>query len=163
MGKLALAVGMVLYSWLHPVHVSLLNVDLDPKTGKIEIAFRIFSDDFENVILNKYSVDLDISSKVEPGDKIDAIHKYIDESFELRINDTQIDKWEYAGNQIDEEAIWLYYTNKYHGKIKKVSILNEVLIDLYEDQTNLVIVSWFDKQNGYRLNNKNREISFILE
>jgi len=38
-----------------------------------------------------------------------------------------------------------------------------IMMDFYEDQTNLVIVNWSDEQNGYRLNNKNREISFILE
>jgi len=40
-GKLIIAVWIILYSWLHPVHVSLLNIDLDAKTGKIEIAFKI--------------------------------------------------------------------------------------------------------------------------
>jgi hypothetical protein len=47
--------------------------------------------------------------------------------------------------------------------MQKISITDGVMMDLYEDQTNLVIVNWSDQQNGYRLNNKNREISFILE
>ena len=163
MGRMALAVVMTLYSWMHPVHVSLLNVDLDPESGKIEIVFKLFSDDFERIILQKYNVDLDLTSKVDPGEKADAIHKYIYESFELRINGTKIDEWEYVGNQINEEAIWLYYKNVWPGKIEKVSITNEAMMDLYEDQTNLVIVTWRDKQNGYHLDNKNRDISFIIE
>lgn len=163
MGTMVLAVVITLCSWLHPVHVSLLNVDLDPESGKIEIVFKLFSDDFERVILHKYNVDLDLTSKVDPGEKADAIQKYIDESFELRINGTKIDKWEYTGNQVNEEAIWLYYKNLWPGKIEKVSITNEALMDLYEDQTNLVIVTCRDKQNGYRLDNKNRDISFIIE
>jgi hypothetical protein len=163
MGTMALAVVITLYSWLHPVHVSLLNVDLDPETGKIEIVFKLFSDDFEHIILQKYNVDLDITSKVDPGEKVNAIHKYIYESFELRINGTKIDEWEYVGNQINEEAIWLYYKNLWPGKIEKVSITDEAMMDLYEDQTNLVIVTWRDKQNGYHLDNKNRDISFIIE
>ena len=162
-GKLIIAVWIILYSWLHPVHVSLLNIDLDPKTGKIEIAFKIYSDDFEQIILNKYDVDLDITDKVDPGDKIDAIHRYIDESFELSINGTKIDDWEYIGNQINEEAIWLYYSYLWPKEIEKISVINGIMMDFYEDQTNLVIVNWSDEQNGYRLNNKNREISFILE
>jgi hypothetical protein len=157
------AVLMTMFSWLHPVHVSLLNIDLDPETGKIEIVFKLFSDDFERIILHKYNVPLEITSKIDPGEKIDTIHKYINESFELSINGTKIDQWEYKGNQINDEAIWLYYKNLWPGKIQEVSIINEVMMDLYEDQTNLVIVSWRDKQNGYHLDNKNREISFIIE
>ena len=163
MCKFVFAIGVVLYSWLHPVHVSLLNVVLDPRTGNIEIAFKLYSDDFENIIVNKYNIDLDITDKADPGEKIDIIHKYIEESFELSINGTKIDNWEFTGNQSDEESIWLYYKKLWPGQIQKVSIRNEILMDLYEDQTNLVIITWFDKQNGFRLNNKTREISFILE
>jgi hypothetical protein len=163
MGKLAIAVGILFYSWLHPVHVSLLNVDLDQKTGKIEIVFKFFADDFERIILSKYDVDLDITGKTDPGEKVDAINKYIDESFELSINGTKVDEWEYTGNQIDEGSIWLYYSNQWSGEMQKISIKDGTMMDLYEDQTNLVIVTWLDKQNGYRLNNKNQEISFILE
>jgi hypothetical protein len=163
MGTLALAVGIWFYSWLHPVHVSLLNIDLDLKTGKIEIVFKFFADDFNRIILNKYNVDLDLTDKVDPGDKIEVIHKYLDESFRFSINGTEIDKWEYTGNQIDETSIWLYFSNLWPDKIQKISITDGVMMDLYEDQTNLVIVNWSDQQNGYRLDNKNREISFILE
>jgi hypothetical protein len=163
MGTMALAVVITLCSLLHPVHVSLLNVDLDPEAGKIEIVFKLFSDDFERIILQKYNVDLDITGKADQGEKEDAIHKYIDESFELRINGTKIEKWEYTGNQTDEESIWIYYKNLWPGEMQKVSITNVVLMDLYEDQTNLVIVTWPDKQNGYLLNNKNRDITFILK
>jgi hypothetical protein len=163
MGTMALAVVMTLISWLHPVHVSLLNVDLFPETGKIEIVFKLFSDDFERIIMDKYNVDLDITSKVDPGEKAEAIHKYIAESFELRINGTKIDNWEYAGCQMNEEAIWLNYKNIWPGKMQEISITDGVAMDFYEDQTNMVIVSWSDTQNGYCLNNKNRDITLILQ
>lgn len=163
MGTLVLAIGIFFYSWLHPVHVSLLNVDLDPKTGKIEIVFKFYSDDFERVILNKYNIDLDIINQVDPGEKIDAIHKYIGESCQISINGTKIDHWEYTGNQINEGAIWLYYQSLWPEKMQTISITDGAMMDLYEDQTNLVIVTCLNKQNGYHLDNKNREISFILE
>jgi hypothetical protein len=163
MSTLAVAVWILFFSWMHPVHVSLLNVDLDQKTGKIEIVFKFYSDDFERIIFNKYAIDLDITDKVDPGEKIDVVHKYIGESCQISINGTKIEHWEYTGNQINEGAIWLYYSYLWPGKFQKISITNGVMMDLFEDQTNLVIVNWFDQQNGYRLNNKNREITFILE
>jgi len=162
MGQILLALVIGLYSLLHPVHVSLLSVDLDPETGKIEIVFKLFSDDFERIILNNYNVDLDITSKVDPGEKVDAINKYIAESFEMRINGIKIDDWEYTGNQMNDEAIWLYYKNMWPGKMQEVSITNEIMMDFHEDQTNMVIISWSDTQNGYSLNNKKRDITLVL-
>lgn len=163
MGTMALAVMMMLFSLLHPVHVSLLNIDLNPETGKIEIVFKLFSDDFEHIIMNKYNVDLDITSKVDPGEKTEFINRYIYEAFELRINGTKIDNWEYTGNQMNEEAIWLYYQNSWPGKMKEVTVINSVMMDIYEDQTNMIIVSWPGKQNGYCLNNKEREITLLIQ
>jgi hypothetical protein len=163
MGTMVLAVMMMLFSLLHPVHVSLLNIDLNPETGKIEIVFKLFSDDFERIIMNKYNVDLDITSKVDPGEKTEFINKYIYEAFELRINGIKIDNWEYTGNQMNEEAIWLYYKNLWPGEMKEITVINSVMMDLYEDQTNMVIVSWPGKQNGYCLNNKEREITLIIQ
>ncbi len=162
MGTTALTIVMMMFSWLHPVHVSLLNIDLYPETGSIEIVFKFYSDDFERLIMNKYNVDLDITSKVDPGEKTEFINRYINESFELRINDTKVGTWEYTGNQMNEEAIWLYYKNSWQGNMKEVTVINSVMMDLYEDQTNMVIVSLPGKQNGYCLNNKEREITLLI-
>jgi hypothetical protein len=148
---------------MHPVHVSLLNIDLYPETGRIEVVFKFYSDDFERVIMNKYNVDLDITSKVDPGEKTEFITRYINESFELKINDTKIGNWEYTGNQMNEEAIWLYYKNTWTGNMKEVTVINSVMMDLYEDQTNMVILSWPGKQNGYCLNNKEQEITLLIQ
>jgi len=163
MGTIASTLVMMMFLWLHPVHVSLLNIDLYPETGRIEIVFKLFSDDFEHLIMNKYNVGLDIINRVDPGDKTEFINKYINEAFELRINGTKIDGWEYTGNQMDEQSIWLYYKNSWPGNMKEVSVTDSVMMDYYEDQTNMVIVSWPGKQNGYCLNNKEREITLIIQ
>ena len=163
MGTMVLTIAMLFFSWMHPVHVSLLNIDLYPETGRIEVVFKFYSDDFERVIMNKYNVDLDITSKVDPGEKTEFITRYINESFELKINDTKIGNWEYTGNQMNEEAIWLYYKNTWTGNMKEVTVINSVMMDLYEDQTNMVILSWPGKQNGYCLNNKEQEITLLIQ
>jgi hypothetical protein len=163
MGTLVLTVFLSLFSWLHPVHVSLLNIDMEPDTGNIKMVFKFFSDDFENIIFQRYNVQLNITQQIDPGKKIEAINRYIDDSFEISINGNNISNLEYTGNKMDELAIWLYYQYNYPGQIKSVSIKNEVMMDLFDDQTNLVIITYHDKQNGYRLNNKKRNIEFSID
>jgi hypothetical protein len=162
MGTITVAVFLTLFSFLHPVHVSLLNIDIEPDTGNIQVVFKFFSDDFENIILRKYNVQLNITQKVDPGKQIEAINSYIEESFEMAINGKKIETWEFVRNELDDLAIWLYYNSKYTGHIETVSLKDEVMMDLFNDQTNLVIFTYGDKQNGYRLNNKNRHIAFNL-
>lgn len=158
MGTLILTVFLTLFSFLHPVHVSLLNIDIEPVTGDIQVVFKLFSDDFERIILQKYDVQLAITQKVDPGEKIEAVNRYIEESFEMIINGKKIGNWKFTRNDLDDLAIWLYYENKYQGDIESISLKDEVMMDLFDDQTNLVIVTYGDKQNGYRLNNKKKNV-----
>jgi len=162
MGTLILTVFLSLFSWLHPVHIALLNIDMEPDTGNMKMVFKFFSDDFENIIFQRYNVQLNITQQIDPGKKIGAVNRYIDDSFEISINGNHISNLEYTGNKMDELAIWLYYQYTYPGKIESVSIKNEVMMDLFDDQTNLVIITYHDKQNGFRLNNKKRNIEFNI-
>jgi len=163
METMILAAVMAFHSWFHPVHVSLLNVDINPEAGKIEIVFKLYSEDIQQLILNKYNVDLNLANKVDPSDKVKFINEYIEESFVMRINGTKIETWNYTTNEMNEESIWLYYKSTCPGNIKEVSITDSVMMDFFEDQTNMVIVSYSGKQNGYTLNNKNRDITLILQ
>ncbi len=154
---------LLISSWLHPVHVSLLNVDLNTNSGDISVAFKFFSDDFETIIFQRYGTQLDIKNQTDPGDKIQSINKYLNETFKLEINGTRIEGWKYDRTEMNQQAIWLFYNAGYNGKLKSVNVTYESMMDLFEDQTNLVIVAYDEVQNGYRLNNKNRNISINIK
>ena len=64
---------------------------------------------------------------------------------------------------MNEEAIWLFYTREYGGKIRKMMVRNELMLEKFDDQTNLMIVSYRDQQNGYHLNIKNIELPFNIK
>lgn len=162
MWLLLLISGLISISVFHPVHVSVSNVDLFPDQGEIQMSFKIFSDDFENIIKQKYGVQLEITKQVNPGIDTSVVNRYISESFSLSVNGTEIDKLKYVKTQLNEEAIWLFYEYEHTGKIESIKIINSVMMDMFEDQINLVIITCHDKQNGYRLDNKNRIISFKI-
>ena len=64
---------------------------------------------------------------------------------------------------MNEEVIWLFYTFEYGGKIRKMMIRNELMLEKFDDQTILLKVSFRNTQNGYRLNNKNTDLSFNIK
>ena len=69
----------------------------------------------------------------------------------------------FSGGELNEEAIWLFYTCEYGGKIRKMMVCNELMLEKFDDQTNLMIVSYRDQQNGYRLNIKNTELPLNIK
>lgn len=158
-----LTVWLLCSSWLHPVHVSVTNLDLDPARGKVELSVKIFADDFQDLILHKYGVQLRIIEQEDPGDKISAVNEYIQEALQLVFNGEETADLQFVDAELNEEAIWLFYKYEHHGKIRKVDIVNRVMLEKFNDQTNLMIVTFNEKQNGYRLDNKTTELSFNIK
>jgi len=159
---LVILITVLLCSFYHPVHVSVSTVDMDIQTGKISVTIKLFSDDFETIVNYKYNANLAISQQVDPGEDIKYINRYIGSAFNLAVNGKSMDDPAFLKNQMNEEAIWLFYEYECSCEIRTVRIMNSLMNDLYADQTNLVIVTYRDKQNGYRLNNKNTEITFKI-
>jgi len=158
-----LAVWLLFSSWLHPIHVSVTNVDLDPGRGKLELSVKIFADDFQDLILQKYGVQLNITGQEDPGDKISAVNEYIQEALQFVFNGNEAAKLQFVEAKLNEQAIWLFYRYEHPGKIRKVDIVNRVMLEKFDDQTNLMIVTFNEKQNGYRLDNKTTELSFNIK
>jgi hypothetical protein len=154
---------MLLSSWLHPVHVSVTNMDIDPESGGISLAVKLFSDDLQDLIHRKYGVLLNIVEQKDPGEKISAVNRYIAESFQCMVNGTTSVLLEFQESRMNEEAIWLYYHADTGGKIRRLLIRNRLMLEKFDDQTNLIILSYHDVQNGYRLNNKNTELSLNIK
>lgn len=143
----------------HPVHISLSTIDIDPETSEINVSIKLFADDFECMVNQKYNTKLKLMEQVDPGQDIYFINRYIDSSFVLSVNGKEIAGLDYLRNEMSEGAIWLYYRHECGTRIESVSLINSLMCELYQDQTNLVIITVKEEQNGYRLNNKNRELS----
>lgn len=158
-----LTVWLLCSSWLHPIHVSVSNVDLDPVAGKVELSVKIFADDFQDLILHKYGVQLNLVEQEDPGDKISAVNEYIQEALQLVFNGKETADLQFVDAELNEEAIWLFYRYEHPGKIRKVDIVNRIMLEKFKDQTNLMIVTFNEKQNGYRLDNKTTELSFNIK
>ena len=154
---------MLFSSWLHPVHVSVTNVDINTESGRINISIKLFSDDLEELIGRKYNVQLHITAQEDPGDKIEALNRYIAESLVCKLDGKDPVVLEFSKLKINEEAIWLYYTYDHQGKIRRMDITNTLMLEKFDDQTNLLILTYNDIQNGYRLNNKNPELSLHIK
>lgn len=126
----------------HPLHVSYTNIDLDIEKSAITASFMFFSQDFSLLFFHLYEKSIQPESDQEfPPDQLHLIKQYISKSFSV-ISAGDTVEFEYTRKEQDEECVWLYFTGQLPGEISdKLVIVNELMLDLNEDQTNLVIVS----------------------
>jgi hypothetical protein len=144
----------------HPVHVSMCNLEFTDKASII--AVKLFSDDFGTVLKNKYGDDFVLTrANEEPYRK--HISDYVGSNLKLTLNRNKSVVLEYDYSETNEGAIWIYFKADKPVKGTSLKIVNTLMLDLYEDQTNLVIMNQGGKQRGFQFTNQVRELEIELK
>ncbi|MCF8391420.1 MAG: hypothetical protein K9H12_12050 [Bacteroidales bacterium] len=137
----------------HPVHVSICNIEIEQDS--MSISFKLFKDDLQLGIEHNFGKYLSIDELVKTSD-FRLIDDYIQAVFTISSNKMTKMKLNYINYELNEEAIWLNY-KCYVSQLKKIQINNSIFLDLYYDQTNLLIINYHGKQNGYRFTYRNTD------
>lgn len=141
---------MVLLALAHPVHVSVTSIEYNTGAQEFKVAFRIFYDDFESIIGIKYGVHLRLGTPDELDEGPVYFDRYISERFVFNVDGTVLQP-EFQYKEIIDFSIWLYYTYKCRDHIRNIQFRNELMMDMFEDQTNLMIVKYKDFEKGYSI------------
>lgn len=153
--KLFLILSGVFQPDMHPIHVSVCNVDINDTECTVSV--KLFKDDFALALKNNYQTDVDME-KADENSNSQFISKYINNCLQIELNKTRLLKLVYTSSEINEDAIWVHFST---GKIENIShirIRNILMLDLWDDQTNLLIMNLKGKENGYRFNRREVEI-----
>lgn len=134
----------------HPFHVSICQIDV--VEGSLQITHKIFRDDLELEIQRLYDRDLDVDKdRYLLADTL--FNAYLKEHFQVAINGNQKNAT-YIGHEIDFDVVWMYIEVEFTGEMESIAVKNEILLDTYDDQTNLVHVDYQDETRSMLLNGK---------
>ncbi len=136
----------------HPYYVSVTEIDYNTPKRELEIACKIFTDDFEQTLKSVYNTKVDL---YKPADKklLDKqIAGYIGEHLKLNIGGKNA-TLSYLGYEIEGEAAWCYFFVPDVQPFTSIRIFNNLLYSYKEEQVNLMHV----KINGTR---KSTRLSF---
>ncbi len=125
----------------HPLHVSHAEADFNRATGKLEIALKVFADDFETKLTARagHRVSLEKTLKAE----LDALClAYLAETFTVKSRDGARQSLHWVGREIkdSENHLWLYFEVPLPGGADGARIVHAVLSDTFRDQLNSVLV-----------------------
>ncbi|NOY37726.1 MAG: hypothetical protein GXO83_09130 [Chlorobi bacterium] len=146
----------------HPIHVALTTVEYQPEKEQFAVTFKIFYDDLESIIAEDYGVALNLGKPDENPETAVWFQRYLDEHFSLLVNDSKKLPLKYSSKEINEKAIWLYCRIPYTGKINRITLTNTVMMDMYFDQTDLVIFKFDNIEKGLRFHRKYYSESFTV-
>jgi len=126
-------------SGAHEFYLSVTEIKYNKEQESLQIITRVFIDDFENVLNERYNEDLQLSSEEEKGEVKKNIVRYLDQKLKLRIGreDLQLN---YLGKEYDADQLILYIEVKNVAPFNQIEITNGILTDLFDDQKNVVHV-----------------------
>lgn len=136
---LLLLIAFSSFSAFHKFYVSVTEIEYNKKTKSLQIISRVFTDDFENLLKKRYDKDLRLEAGNETPETSLYIRKYLEQKFQIWIDNKPV-QINYLGKEYENDVILLYIEVPEVQDFKKISVKNEVLMDLFREQKNLVHV-----------------------
>ena len=143
-----------LISWwllLHPVHLSVTEVDYSQKDRTLQVTTRIFIDDLElSVRRGVKQPELDL---LNPGgttstDKLVA--DYLQRHLQIRVDGKAI-PLKFLGHETEDVAIICYLESPVIKKARQVEVINTVIQETHSDQSNIVHLTFNGPVQSARL------------
>jgi hypothetical protein len=143
--------ALTLMFYLHPIHVSVTEIEFDEKDKALEIMMRVFIDDYELAMrkhLNQPELDILNPANGMTIDQMTA--SYLKNHFRINL-DTKAQNVNYLGHEREGDAFIFYVEVSNVKKFKTIQIFNDLITEIHDDQSNLVHVTVRDVVRSLRL------------
>ena len=132
-----LVLPLIAFTTSHKFYTSVTQIEYIKEKQAIQIISRIFIDDLEKVLRERYNQTLTLSDKNEKEQINDYIGKYLTSKINIKINniDSEII---FLGKEYANDVIICYLEIKNVESINSFEITNTVLFDLNSKQQNIV-------------------------
>ena len=139
---------------LHPIYVSVVEIEHNAKAKTLEVSCKIFTDDFEKALRATYNTSVDlINPKSRPTmDKL--INEYVQKHLKLTANNKPV-ILKYIGYEQEEEGIYSYYEAANIPVVKDIVIINNLLYEYKAEQMGLLHITVNGTRKSTKLNNPN--------
>lgn len=142
---------LLLFGSLHPIHVSVTEIEHNATNRSLEVISRIFIDDLELSIRSRTGNEtLDL---LNPGNGLttdNLVKDYLAEHLRITV-DGKVARVNYLAHEIDDAAIVCYLEIEGVKKLKNVEVSNSVIQETHADQSNLVHVTYQGAVKSLRL------------
>ena len=152
--SLSLALNWVLLQSMlgHPHNVSSGTATWIEDTQSLEVALQVSVEDLETVLIEQLKLD------GKPGIAEKELRKYVETHLRVQRKDKTRVKSKWIGYEVDDAIAWIYVEFSF-GKpsMKDCTLINTLLIDAFDQQTNLINVTRGKQRKTLLFRKRHRE------
>ena len=128
---------------IHPIYISSTNVVIND--DKLEIKVKLFRDDLEDGLrdFHGFSISIDSPNKIEKRKNL--IDQYINDKLTLIINNEKINFF-IKDYSLINDVLEVYFIQNFTKKSNDIRITNQLLIEVYSEQSNITFLDIFGKK-----------------
>jgi len=136
---LIMVMPLFAFTGAHKFYISVTNVDYSEKDQAVQIITRMFIDDMNTVLQERYGLPSKLGTENETAIDTEYLEKYIRTKFLVEINGETV-TYNFIGHKYDTDMVicYLEVPDVPLQNLKQVGILNEILTDIFDDQQNVV-------------------------
>ena len=145
---------------IHPIYISV--IEINSQDNNLEIVFKIFRDDLEDGIKNNLgkNVSIDTQSKLELNNKI--IQEYLNAVSSIKVNDEKKEFF-FSDFLLENERIKINAKISNNFSIDRIEIYNEILIDVFSNQKNVIFFNIYNQSNNDVLDKSKKKTVLIIK
>jgi len=133
-----------LSSAFHDFHVSILNGELNPRSGNLEISLKVFSNDLEDALKMDENVLPEIIEGKHSRLPDAALAAYIKQHLMLWAGGQQL-PLEYVGHENEQDITFIYLQLRDFEPLDELTVRNTIFFKQFDDQSNIVNIEINDE------------------
>lgn len=138
---------------MHKYYISVTQVDYVKAKKAVQITSRIFIDDLESLLVERYDENITLAENNELVVVDEYIERYLKNKIKLKINNLDVN-FNFIGKEYDGDIVRCYLEIKNVASIESIEIKNQVLFDLYDDQQNMIKFKINSKHKSFMLSSQ---------
>jgi len=146
---MVLFVSLSSFISLHKYYVSVTDIEYAKETKSLQIISRLFVDDFEKVLKERYLNTLSLDDNSADF----YMEKYFTKKLQIDVN-KKPQQFNFIGKEIDGDMVHCYFEIENISNIETINVTNKLLFDTYKSQQNITHL---------KINGKKKSFLFIKD
>lgn len=134
---LVLAIPLFAFTSAHKYYVSLTQIDYNEKSKSLQITMNVFIDDMETTLNGTFNKHFNLYTEKEPKDSDSYFEDYVKKHFKVSLEDKEM-TYNYIGKKYEGDVVFIYLEIEHVDDVKTIQIDNNMLMEFFELQKNLI-------------------------
>jgi hypothetical protein len=134
-------------------------IEYSPEDEALQIMLHVYLDDLEEALRQQGADKLFLCTDKEHPKAETYLYRYLQQVFQIAVNG-QPTNYTFVGKEQSEDlqAVWCYLEVTDVKQVKHIELLNNLLMEVFDDQKNMVHIIAAKNKEEYFLFQKGREI-----